>query len=159
MKQANVSTWMKGITYAIGLAGIFFFAIVMPYMCKQYFAENEQVAFLFVPVLVFWTITAIFCYVVLFFFYQVCLQIEKDNSFSKENVKAFSIMSKLLIILAIVWIAFLLVHVIGGFLTFEVLWKMLLFIFAWLAIAGLCRALSLLIEKAMEIKEENELTI
>ena len=159
MKQTNVAGWIKGITIAIGIMGIVFFAGVMPYAAKIFFSENTQIAFLYLPTMIFGGITAIFCYAVLFQFWKVCLQIEKDRSFSKENVKSFSVMSKLLLVLAALWITYLLVHLVFGWATFEMIWRMILFSFLWSVIACLCAALSVLIEKAMKIQEENDLTI
>lgn len=159
MKQSNVANWVKGITIAIGVVGLIFFALIMPYMGKIFFAEHEEIAFLYLPVIIFGGITAIFCFAILYQFWKVCLQIEKDNSFSRENVHSFSVMSKLLLALAEIWILFLLVHIIGGWVTFEIVWKMLLVTFVWLVVAGLCKALAILIEKAMKIQEENDLTI
>lgn len=159
MRQTNVAKWIKGITIAIGVMGIVFFAFVMPYIGKLFFMRNTQIAFLYLPTMIFGGVTAVFCYAVLFQFWKVCLQIEKDNSFSVANVRSFSIMSKLLMVLAGLWTIYLIVHLVCGWATFEMVWRMVLFIFVWSIIAGLCAALSVLIEKAMKIQEENDLTI
>jgi hypothetical protein len=108
---------------------------------------------------VFFAVTAVFCYAILFQFWKVCLQIEQDKSFSSENVRSFLLMSKLLIVLAVLWTVCLLVHLICGWATFEVIWHIVLIIFVWGVIAGLCAALAVLIEKAVRLQEEQELTI
>ena len=159
MQQMEVSKWLKGITIAIAVIGLLFFTLVMPVMAEECAASYPALAFLYWPGIVFGGVTAVFCYAILYQFWKVCVQIGKDNSFSYENAKAFKNMSRLLIVLAELWFFALLILAVKHWLNFEIGMKIIVIIFLWTAIAVLTAALSHLVWKAYEMKQENELTI
>lgn len=159
MKQTNVSKWMKGITIAMAVMGIVFFAVMVPYIAKAYLDTHEGLEALWIPMLIFDGVTGVFCYTILFQFWKVCIQIDNENTFSKENEIAFGKMGTILLLLALIWVAGLIGLFAGGIANGELICMMLVLIFIWVVIAGMCKALSKLIEKASEIREENDLTI
>lgn len=159
MSQKQVAVWLKGITIAIGMMGILFFFLVLPYLAEDMTVGNPKTANLFWPGMVYGWCVGFFCYAILWQFWKVCVEIGRDNSFSGENARAFVNISHLAILLAVVLfggIVFLaVVHCLGlMFLLF-----MILLIFICVVIAVLAAALSHLIYKSYEMKQEQDLTI
>lgn len=159
MKQAEIAGWLKGITYAIGMMGAAVFFVLVPVLAKKMIRSDPDTAFLYWPVLVYNFVIAVCCYAILFQFWKVCRQIGQDNSFSMENAVAFQRICRLAVLLAVMWS--------GGFAASLVVHAMqpaviLFFLFAVLvsfAVAICAAALSHLVLKAYEMRQENELTI
>lgn len=102
---------------------------------------------------------AVFCYAILYQFWKVCVQIGRDNSFSGENARSFVVISRLAFVLAVVWFAGILFLVAKRALGPAFLIFMILLIFINVVIAVLAAALSHLIYKSYEMKQDAELTI
>ena len=147
MKQQKIANWLKGIVIFLAILGIVY-GVEISFL-PMYMAYSH--------IFHWWML--LFCYIILFLFWNVCTQIGKGNSFSLENATAF--------------------HQIGlcggaivlGFVA-EFTWVCIkncfsipLLIFIGFKIAAfiifiiLCEALSKLIFHAYEIRQENELTI
>lgn len=159
MQQTEVSKWLKAITIAVGMMGILFFVFVVPVLAEECVISYPELAFLYWPGILFTGVTGIFCYAILFQFWKVCVEIGKDNSFSLENARSFTIISRLLVVLAELWFLILLALSVKRWMNLEIAMKMILMIFIWIAVAVLTAALSHLVRKAYEMKKENELTI
>lgn len=159
MNQKQVSIWLKGITVAIAIMGLLFFFLVMPYMAHDIAESYPEAAYLFWPGMIYGWGIGVICYAILWQFWKVCVEIGLDNSFSKENATSFVNISRLAVIMAAVWfcgIVFLaVVHCLGpAYLIF-----MILLIFVCVVLAVLAAALSHLIYKSYELKQEQDLTI
>ena len=159
MSQKEVSRWLKGITIAIGLMGVLFFFIVMPNMAQSMADRYPEVSYLMWPGMIFGWGIGVICYAILYQFWKVCVEIGRDNSFSKENARSFVRISHLSIVASLVWFAGMMVlallrciGVASGFL-------MTLIAFVFIVVAILAAALSHLIYKSYELKKEQELTI
>ena len=159
MKQMEVSKWLKVITVLTGIAGLFFFFLVMPVMAHDIAVMYPEAAYLLWPGMIYGWGIGVICYAILWEFWKVCVEIGRDNSFSAENARAFAVISRLALVLAVVWFAgvvFLaLVHALGAALAFF----MLLIAFVSVVVAVLSAALSHLVYKSDEMRQENELTI
>ena len=91
---------------------------------------------------------------------KVCGAIGRDNSFSLENYVAFRIMCGLFVILGCIWMLSIAVYLIFTEKTdYMILFKMFEYTFVWFGVGGLTGALAKLIDKARQIREENDLTI
>lgn len=159
MKQSEISKWLKGITIAVAIMGVIFFVILVPKLADMILQKYQELAFLYIPGLIYSGLIALLCYILLFQFWKVSCEIGKDNSFSLENARAFKIMSRISIALACVWFIALVVMSVFGWIRTGAL---LVFIFAVLCnviLSIITAALSHLIWKAYEMKQENELTI
>lgn len=159
MKQAEIAKWLKAITWAIGIMGAVVFFVLVPILAKEMRRMYPEAAFLYWPGLVYNLTVAVGCYAILFQFWTVCREIGRDNSFSMENAAAFKRISALAVILAGVWaVAFagliLLKCAQPGIMMFLIFAMFMSFIVAICA-----AALSHLVLKAYELKQENELTI
>lgn len=159
MKQKQISLWLKAVTIAIALMGIAFFGSATAYAFAFRPDYNDPVPVYLRQNIVFLWITAILCFLVLFFFWKVINEIGNDNSFSLENVKNFKNMSICGVLIIFEYIIRIIVWLIKGKLEFIPLTYTLLKIFVFIIFVVLCIAMSKLVQNAYEIKQENELTI
>lgn len=159
MKQTEVSKWLKTITILTGAAGLFFFCVVMPVMARDIAGMYPQAAWLLWPGMIYGWGIGVICYAILWQFWRVCVEIGRDNSFSAENAKSFAVISRFAALMAAVWFAgvvFLaVVHCLGP--AFGIF--MILIAFICIVAAVLSAALSHLVYKSYEMRQENELTI
>ena len=157
--QAGIARRLKALTIGVAVVGCAFFAA-----CGVSLIRNElffeQYGISDIPVLLLLGVTAVFCYAALWQFWKVCCAIGKDNSFSLENYVSFRIMSGLFIILGVVWVISGAIYLIfAEKLEYMAIFKLAEYTFVWFAVGALTAALSKLIDKARQIREENDLTI
>lgn len=159
MCQSEIAKWLKGITVVLALMGLVFFLVLMPLMAEDMADKNAELVILFWPGMLYgWCIAAV-CYAMLYQFWKVCVEIGKDNSFSRENAVAFVHISRFAMILALLWFAGLVFLTVNGFVSLENGFFMILAMLVTVIIAIMAAALSHLILKAYEMRQENELTI
>lgn len=159
MHQMETARWLKGITIILGIMGLLFFFLIMPLLAEEMVKNYPEVSFLYWSGLIYGWFIALFCYAVLFQFWKVCVQIGRDNSFSRENANAFAVISRLALILAGVWFMGMLALALRRWLNPGIGIFLILAVLISIIIAILAAALSHLIQKAYELKLENELTI
>lgn len=154
MKQKKIALWLKGIVIVLALMGIVFFGGLTAYLLDMKVNGMscwEGIGFV-------WYM-AVLCYLILFAFWQVCVQIGRENSFSMENVRCFHRMS-VESGLGLAGFVVLLIRVVAAGAADHFL---VLLLIGVLLLCGvfiiLCEALSRLIRYAYEVKTENELTI
>lgn len=159
MNQNDVAKWLKGICILVAIMGVIFFGVIIPELATELKTANPEVAFLFWPCLISVWVIGILCYAILYQFWKVCVQIGRDNSFSCENSKAFVTISKLAAAISIICFCGMFYLGINNWMNPGVMLLMIGIIFIGITIAVLAAALSHLIHKAYEMKQENELTI
>ena len=159
MKQKKISLWLKAVTIAIALMGLAFFGSATAYAFAFRPDYNDPVPVYLRQNIVFLWVTAILCFLVLFFFWKIINETGNDNSFSMENVKNFKSMAICGILIIFEYILRIIVWLIKGDLEFIPLTYTLLKIFVFIIFVVLCIAMSKLVQNAYEIKQENELTI
>ncbi len=159
MKQKSITYLLKGVTIFIALLGLIFFggATAYAYIFKPDYNDPVPI-YLRQNIIAIW-ITAVFCYLILFFFWRIVTEIGKDNSFSLENTKNFKYMAVCGICLVIEYIGRIVVWLIQGNIELIPLSYTLLKILVFIIFVILCFAMSKLVQNAYEIKQENELTI
>lgn len=158
MSQNKIAKQLKAVTIIIASVGLFFFGTIGYMILKSNSLYNSRITQ--VPVIILLVVTAVLCYAVLYQFWKVCTEIGKDNSFSYENYSAFRKMSIILCILSGVWVLFLIGYIIlADTIQFLTVFKMTGYTIVWGGIAALAGILAKLIEKARQIREENDLTI
>lgn len=159
MQQKEVAKWLKGITILIGIAGIIFFLVLMPVLAWQVAWWYPEVAYLKWPGILYGWCIGVLCYGILFQFWKVCVEIGRDNSFSVENAKSFREISRLAVLCAVLWFAGLVFLAIMKILGPAYAIFMILMSFIFVVVAVLAAALSHLVYKSYELRQENELTI
>lgn len=155
----EISKWLKGVTIGIAIMGVLFFAWIMPVTADTYRIAVPELAFLYWPGMIYgWTIGA-GCYAILFQFWNVCTQIGKDNSFSMENVKSFQRISRIAAGIGVIWFVGMLFLAWNRWVNPAILVFMVVALFLCITVTIMAAALSHLVYKAYEMKQENELTI
>lgn len=155
MDQSKIAKQLKAITLVIALVGLTIYTFIL-----VSFIKGGEGSTLTASGIVIFSITLIMCCLVLYQFWKVCTQIGCENSFSYENVRAFVAMSTILKILAGIWAGYAIARlfVTDSTSLYESL-KPFAFAAVWGIISALAGALAKLIEKARQIREENDLTI
>lgn len=159
MKQGEISKWLKAISIGVSIMGLLFFFVIVPQLAREYRANNPDIAYLYWPGLCYGWFIAVIYYSALFQFWKISCEIGRDNSFSSENAKAMVNIAKLVALAAMAWFAGMLFL---GFIKLLNPGFIILFCgasFGSIAISVMAAALSRLILKAYELKQENELTI
>lgn len=159
MTQSEISKWLKAVTILLAVMGIVFFGDIIPILAVISRKNYPELAFLFYPGLIYSLALAVPCYGILYQFWKVCIQIGRNNSFSKENAVSFSIMSRFAFFLTIEWFIGLLFLSIGGWMKTGALVILIFGSFLSIIVTIIAAALSHLVHKAYELREENELTI
>lgn len=159
MKRSEISKWLKGIVILLGAMALFFFVFLLPQIAEEWKKNYPEVAFLYWPVITYIRIIGAGFYWMLILFWKVSCEIGKENSFSKENARSFLWISKIALAIAIILFAGMLFLGIKGWLNLWCVFVMATGILASITLSVLAAALSHLILKAYEMKQENELTI
>jgi len=159
MTQAEISKWLKAVTILLAAMGVVFFGVIVPVLALISRRSYPDLAFLFYPGLAYNFAIAVPCYAILYHFWKVCRQIRQDNSFSKENADSFVAISRLALFLTVEWFAGLLFLTFGGWMKTGALVILIFGIFLSIIVTVISAALSHLIRKAYELRQENELTI
>ena len=121
------------------------------------FAENGGTK---VPAIILGVISAVLCYLILFEFWRVTDNVGKNNTFTRDNVKYFGKMAVLVLALAISWLIFGVAWLIAGYgISLMAVFQLGFDVIIFSGISMLCSIFSKLLEKACEIREENDLTI
>lgn len=159
MTQTNLSKWLKGIIGGIGVCGAVIYGYLIPLFGKEMVRLNPEFSFCYVPWLTVIRISAVPCFLILYFGWKISTEIGRDNSFSEENARYLKYISGLALtdsgyfFLANLMLLLLNMNHPGIFLA------SLMVEFAGTAVAVAAAVLSHLVQKAADIQKENELTI
>lgn len=159
ISQALIAMRLKIFTAAVAvIGGIFFVACAVCLVRSTHFEEICGIPR--ESALILLAVTAVLCYAGLWQFTKVCREIGRENSFSVENTIAFRMIGTIFLVLSAVWIVFIAVCLI----LFEKISVFTIFVlsgmtFIWLSVAALSGTLATLIDKARQIREENDYTI
>ena len=140
------------------LGGVYLFFVAAPCEGLYYRERFPEYAYLFIPALVFlWAIGLVYLAAMAEFF-RVCRRIGQDRSFCPENAQSLSRIARFLIIAGAAWLAgipgSLLMGATGGICV-----PFLLAAAASAAMGMLAGGLARLLRRAVEMKEENDLTV
>ena len=140
------------------LGGVYLFFVAVPREGLYYRERFPEYAYLFIPALVFlWAIGFVYLAAMAEFF-RVCRRIGQDRSFCPENAQSLSRIARFLIIAGAAWLAgipgSLLMGATGGICV-----PFLLAAAASAAMGMLAGGLARLLRRAVEMKEENDLTV
>ena len=159
MVNKKIARILRGFAYGSGVIGGLFFFWYMPLCIDEIVINASEVAFLEWPAKIGMFVIAFVCYFALYHFLKICTHIGNENSFCIENVvnmknigsAAFAV--AMLILLGDVYL------LIVGWLHPGIIIASFFFIFIALSFTVISYALSYLIDHAVKIKEENDLTI
>ena len=159
-KQKALSNWLKAVVIGMGILGAIVYGVVLPVGWREATADHLTLGgtAYWIRMGFLW-VTAIPVYIALLYAWKVFTEIGDNNSFSFVNAKYL----KNVAILALVDTVY---YFVGNVVLFfadinhpGVLLVSFLICFVGAAVVIVSGALSRLVLKAAELKEENELTI
>lgn len=159
MKQTELVKWLKIIIVFAALLGLFLCFVLAPNIGKDTAAMYPEVDYMFWPCLIFIWITAIPFYIALYKGWLMCKEISKDNSFCLDNAKRLKDIGKLALFESIFYFVGMIILLNMNLLHPSIFFMMVFIIFVGISIGIVSFALSHLVEKASELKDENDLTI
>ena len=159
MKQSQLARWLKMITILAGVAGMLLFFGIIPAVVRDLGREFPELNYLVLPCLVVLWAAAVPCLVALVEFWGVCSRIAEDNSFCRENARSLEIIGKLALLDTVACLAVTAYLFLNHACNPGVILLSLGVMIAGTAIAIAAMTLSHLVDKAVRIKEDNDLTI
>ena len=159
MKQNEFAKWLKFIIITKAIIGLFFCFLIVPGLGSDIASANPEFSYMFMPSLMFIWITAIPFYLALWKSWCICCEISQDNSFSEKNAKALKYISRLALVECILYLFAMVVLLFLNLLHPSILLISLFIIFVGISVGIVSAVLSHLVQKANDIKQENDLTI
>lgn len=159
MNQKKLSGWLKVVVIGSALCGLVVYCVILPLLGRDAVQAYPEFSHFFWPWLIFLWGTALPCSAALVCVWQMAGEIGRDKSFCLENARRLRLVAHLAAgdagYFFIGNVAFLLLNMNhpGVFLL------SLFFVFAGIAISVAAAALSHLVYKGAQLREENELTI
>lgn len=159
-KQKALSNWLKAVVIGMGILGAIVYGLVLPTIWREATAEHLTLGgtAYWIRMGFIW-VTAIPVYAALVYAWKVFTEIGNNNSFSLVNAKYLKNVAILALVDTIYYFVGNVVMFFAGMNHPGVLLISFLICFVGAAVVIVCAALSQLVKKAAELKEENELTI
>ena len=85
MTQESLSKWLKGVIAGIAVCGAVIYFYLVPVLGQEAAAAYPEFSHCYIPWLIVIWLTAVPCYMVLYFGWKITMEIKKDNSFSMTN--------------------------------------------------------------------------
>jgi hypothetical protein len=159
MKQKELAKWLRIIIVFAALTGAFLSFVIAPALGREAVLMNPELEYMYWPCLIFIWITAVPFYFSLYKGWLICQEISNDNSFCQENAQRLKEISKLALSECILYSVAMIILFVLNLLHPSILLMTLFIIFVGISIAVVSAAISHLVEKASELKKENDLTI
>lgn len=159
MSQKSLSKWLKGIIAGMAVCGAIIYLYLIPIYGRDLVEANPEFSYCYIPWVAVLLISSIPCYWGLYFGWRIATEIGKDNSFSKENASYLKNISMLAALDSVYFFMANLVLMVLGMNHPSIFLLSLFVVFAGIAVTVAAAALSHLVKKAADMKEENELTI
>lgn len=156
MTQKKLSKLICAVIAGMGICGLIIYFYVIPVLGQDICAEMPEFSYCYYPWLVFIWLTAIPCYMVLYYGWKIGIEIGRDNSFSPKNVGYLKKIMAMAIIDSAVFFAGNIVFLLLGMNHPGIVLLSLLVCFAGLVVAIIAAALSHLAQKAVDMRSENE---
>ena len=159
MKQKELAFWIKFVILGTAVCGLIIYAWFFPHITGYLIEQNAILQKNELPWLILIWISAIPCYAVLVFGWLISSNIGRDNSFSVANANYLKWVSYMALIdVAYFFIVNVVMLIIDKSHPF-IMAVGLVVCFVGTAFSVCAAALSHLVKKASEIKEENDYTI
>jgi len=159
MKRKELAKWLKLVIAFAAFIGVFLCFVIAPALGHDAVSMYPELDYMYGPCLIFIWVTAVPFYLALYKGLLICHEISADNSFCTENAQRLKEISKMALSECILYLAAMVILFGLNLLHPSILLMMLFIIFVGISIAVVSAALSHLVEKASELKEENDLTI
>lgn len=159
MKHEKIAKVLRAFSVAAGIIGGLLFFWFTPLYIDEIITMSPEVAFLGWPAKIGMWVIALVCYWALYHFFKVCAHIETGNSFCEDNVLNMKNIGNAAMLVAVLIFTGNLYLLFAGWLHPGIIIISFFFIFIAASFAVISYALSYLIDNAVKIKEENDLTI
>lgn len=159
MEQKTLSLVLKLVLIGFAAAGIIVYFWAIPVLGSDFAASYPEFAHCYWPWLIFLWITAIPCYVTLFFGWSIATEIGRDNSFSVKNAVSLRNIALLAAGDALFFFAGNVLYLFLNMNHPAIFLVSCFVVFLGVAVAVAAASLSHLVYKAAKIREENDLTI
>jgi len=159
VKQSTLAKWLKVIALLVAVMGAVIFFVVMPVLGRQVLIFDGKNDFMFMPILIFVWMMAVPFYIADARFFMIGVEIGRDNSFSAVNIRSLDIIGRMAIFDVIALFAGGVALYFMGMLNAAALLISLFVCIVGLTVSIICAALGHLVQKAIDLKEENDLTI
>lgn len=159
MDQKVLSKWLKIIILGVGLCGLVVYGLIIPDYGKSLVTQYPEFSDRFVPWLIFLLATGIPCYIALVLGWRIAGSIGQNRSFTRENAKRLSAVSRLAAGDAGFLFAGNVVLFLADMSHPGVFLGLLLIVFTGIAVAIAAACLSHLAQKAAVLQEQSDLTI
>lgn len=159
MSQRQLATWIKVIIIGMAIGGLILCALMVPYFGKSIISNNPEFSSWFWPWMMLIIITAIPCYLVLFYVWEIATSIANDQSFTQSNSIILKKISHLATCDALFFFSMNCIYLFIGMNHPGIIIASLFIVFFGFAFAIVTGALSHLVSKASNIREENDWTI
>lgn len=159
MKRLELTKWLEIIAILAGILGFIFLLFILPSIGLDIIRVNPEYAYMYYPTMFYLIITAIPFYMVLFEAWKIFKEIEKDNSFSLINAKSLFKISRISLVEVLLFFISAILLITQDLLHPSILILIILIMFIAFAVSICSAVLSHLVEKAITIQQENDLTI
>ena len=158
MSQKSLANWLKIMIVGVGVCAALVYALVFPRLGAELvpFSEDNGLKMLW---LILVGVTAIPCYVALFFSWRIMTNIGNDVSFTKENAKLLHKISVLGVIDVLYVFLWNLILFVLGKNPLVMMTVFLLVVFLGVVITIIFAALANLVKKAAALQEQSDFTI
>ena len=159
LKERGGTLFLKAAIFLMGIVVLALFMFWLPWVANDFAVKNVEYAYLKYPLLIGIEITLIPYLYALYHGFKLLINIDRNNAFSQKSVKSLSFIKYCAAIIS-AW------YVIGFFFVISqdagnpgVLLLALIIIFACLIVSVFAAVLQKLLKNAIEIQEENDLTV
>ncbi len=159
MKQGTLSRWLKLILIGVGFCGVIIYAAVLPMMANTVVDQYPEFADCKWPWLILLWLTALPCFMMLFFAWRIAGNIGADRSFSLANAKLLKWISVMAAADSALFFAGNLIYLFLDMNHPSIVLFSLLIEFFGIAISVAAAVLSHLVMKAAVLQEQSDLTI
>ena len=160
MTQKKLAGWLRGVIIIALVCVLLVYLWLLPVLLKEaVYIGNRSGAYLFTAALGFTELTGVPILIALGFAWRIAGEIGRDNSFSRRNASYMQIIAWLALADVVYFQTGLLVFAFCGFAHPSLFIAAFLLDSVGMVISVCAAALSHLILKAAEIREENDLTV
>jgi hypothetical protein len=159
MDQKKLSRWLKAVVLGVALCGAVVYVWILPAWGRGIAARNPEFAYCLWPWLLFLWGSALPCVWALVEAWAIFTRIGCDDSFCVQNARALKRVSFLAFADTAYFFAGQLVFLLLGMNHPGIFLLSLMIVFAGIAVTIVAAALSHLVFRAAQMREENDLTI
>ena len=159
MKQKKLAKNLTamGIVVTVMAAALFF--VVFPVYGSKIAADYPEFSGAYVPVLIYTLVMSLPVWAAIYEYFRICREINRDNSFSDQTAKSLEKISVYAIADTILLFAGALILLFVNLMPLALLISSIVICVLGFGISVISAALSHLVLKAKNIKDENDLTI